>query len=193
MIPDYYRATDNPRGFVVTRKGEGKGRRGFMWGGEESEARWRARLDRAMLRMEAILPRASELALRFIRARQFVLNARAERGGPRVLVNGVSLLDQWYNLEASARYHRSRHSRMYEVVRGLMESNDGVLSHAFGFWREPTQWSPGTWDVPNQETCTALAGEWAFLATSEEDVQFFGRLVAVCAFWDELGVIEDSL
>ena len=191
MIPDYYRETDNPRGFVVARKGEGKGRRGFMWGGDESEARWRARLDRAMLRMEAILPRASELALLFIEARQFVLNARAVPGGPRVITLGGN---RWARVgEASAKYHRSRHSTMYEVVRGLMESNDGVLSHAFGFWREPTQWSPGTWDVPNQETCTALAGEWAFLATSEEDVQFFGRLVAVCAFWDELGVIEDSL
>jgi len=193
MIPDYYQETDNPRGFVMARKGVAKGRRGFMWGGDESEASWRALLNRAMLQMEAILPRASELALRFIRERQIVLDARAERGGPRVLVNGVSLVDQWYNLEASARYHRLRHSRMYEVARGLMESDDGVLSHAFGFWREPTQWGRGAWDVPNEETCTALAGEWAFAATNEEDVQFFGRLVALCAFWEELGVIEDDL
>ena len=193
MIPDYYRETDSPRAFVVARKGAGKGTRGFMWGGDESEASWRARLDRAMLQMEAISSRAYELALGFIRARQLVLDARAESGGPRVLVNGVSRVDQCYNLEASASYHRLSHIRMYEVVRGLMESDDGVLSHAFGFWREPTQWSRGAWDVPNQETCTALAEGWAFAATNEEDVQLFGRLVALCAFWEELGVIEDDL
>ena len=42
MISDYYRETDNPRGFVVARKGVAKVKRGFMWGGDESESSWRA-------------------------------------------------------------------------------------------------------------------------------------------------------
>ena len=175
--------------YVLGNKGVGKGRRGFVWGGEESEARWRARMDRAMRRAEELQPRVTRRCNEFIRARVDVFRARRERGGDRVLDLRASHADQWYNLEGRLRRHFGLLGRAQEEATDVMEGDDGVVAHMAGVWRR------GAWRVPpmlqNAERAVEVAEGW--LATAgDQDVEFYDRLLALCQWWEDVVTIEDG-